>query len=191
MFAICLFASSCGIGADKSGSGEMKSSKTPTVLSSKEIAHQNNSITLEEFLDMRFTYVVEQNLPCLVYVENVMVNDIVRTFKESSVHVWADCEECDGVVDGDVKYSVLPDWVGTPTCRENECWIIGYVGFSPMFGASCYIGLDKMQSEWMLGKTLESNLIGIVKTPVIIRVDQFRKHDGFVIKADLVKILNE
>ena len=193
ILALCLLAS-CESGVQKSA-GKIHSRtghQQEVSKSAEEIAHAYGCKTIEEFMAMKFTYVIEKELPCLVYVESFNVNDIIPKIKESTVYVWAECEEYEGDCEGNVKYDVLPDWVGEPTSRQNECWIEGFFKYSSIHGVSGFVGLDKTQADWLVKKATESNLYRTeINSPIIIRVDQMRKSDGISIKADLVAILNE
>jgi len=190
IIAFCMMLFSCGTDTKKSDV-KIRASE-PIKPTAEEIAHQHGCITVDEFAAMRFTYVIEKKLPCRMYVENFQVNDIIPKIKESSVYVWAECEEYEGDVEGEVKYSVLPDWVGTPTSRKNECWMDCYMGYIPQSSVSGYIGLDKTQVDWVVKMAMETNLFyPRIDAPIIIRVDQVRKDGGISIKADLVAILDE
>lgn len=170
--------------------------------SAEETAHAHGCMTMEEFVSMRYTYVIEKELPCRVYVDKFMVNDIVSSVKEKKYDPKTDITLYNSIYqDGDWSeiedssvefgFGALPDWVGKSTYRQNECWVEGTFGIPPLFGVSGYLGIDKSQSEWMVKKAMESGTIGIVNIPIIIRVDQVRKDGGISIKADLVAILNE
>lgn len=188
IIALCLLMTSC----DTNINNKPANATQERTAMAEERAHSHGCMTLEEFVSMRYTYVIEKQLPCRVYVESFNIHDIIPRIKESTVYVWADCDGCEGEDEGEVKYDVLPDWVGTPTNRVNECWIDGYYFHSYFQGVSGYVGLDKTQVEWAVEKAMDSDKYrNEVKAPIIIRIDQVRKDGGISIKADLVQILNE
>ena len=97
IIAFCMMLFSCGTDTKKSDV-KIRASE-PIKPTAEEIAHQHGCITVDEFAAMRFTYVIEKKLPCRMYVENFQVNDIIPKIKESSVYVWAECEEYEGDVE--------------------------------------------------------------------------------------------
>ena len=170
MLALCLLLVSCG-------------SKTHDKQTIKEIAHSHNCITMDEFCELKYSYVFEKKLPCLVYLDELHVSDIVSNIDDLRYVVGDSDEE-----DEENYVYVDPCWIGEPTKRNNECWIKSWIAFRQ------YIGLDKTQVEWVLSKTKSSRTI---YTPIIIKIYQVgcspETFSGSFIsyKADLVAILNE
>ena len=181
--------------------------ETPMKPTIEETAHVLGCMTIEEFGELKYTYVIEKNLPCSIYVENFNLDDIVSVITDNklkpkieialhnSIYIhqeedgWDEESELEDSEYDYYGFSILPDWSGVPSTRSNECWLCCTFDNYPHI--SGYIGIDNSQSEWIIKKAMESE-IGWVKVPIIIRVDQVRKDsDGISIKADLVKILCE
>lgn len=209
MLALCLLLASCGNGVQKSTekeqirTGQQKDEPKQTP---EEIAHIHGCLTVKEFIDMRFSYVIEKNLPCLVYVEQFTVNDIVSTFPKQSfvfdpkvnIDVYVSLDTYDDRIDvGDCEsemgYDFPSVWCGEPSSRENECWLEGYFSSSIRDGFFCYLGIDKTQVDWIIRKSKEMKPYQrrIENTPIIIKIYQAKGGDGISVKADLVAILNE
>lgn len=171
----------------------------------EETAHEHGCMTVDEFTAMRYSYVIEKNLPCLVYLEQFHVNDIVSKLPEEktvfdpiidiTTYVSINGYDDDlnlGDCDSETGWSFQSEWCGTPSERNNECWIEGlFKGFSPLSSIYGYIGVDKTQVDWAINKakSVKYDFQDVENTPIIIKVYQARS--GGTIKADLVAILNE
>lgn len=177
---LCIFVSSCE-------SNKTKQEKKQQALI--ESAHSHNCMTLEEFCNLKYNYVYEKKLPCLVYLDGFVVDDVVSSVDLPDYVL----KDYDDPYLGPGTEQIWFDWVGAPSNRRNECWMKGD-GNSRQFK---YIGLDKTQADWIISETRNNKTI---HTPMIIRVYQV----GFTTKpksphsiyymsytADLVEILNE
>jgi len=208
VLTLCLLAS-CGTSTNNTESKptETNPAKTTQVkpASAEETAHAHGCMTVDEFTAMRYSYVIEKNLPCLVYLEQFHVNDIVSKLPEEktvfdpiidittyvSINGYDDDLDL-GDCDSETGWSFQSEWCGTPSERNNECWIEGlFKGFSPLSSIYGYIGVDKTQVDWAIRKatSVKYDFQDVENTPIIIKVYQARS--GGSIKADLVAILNE
>lgn len=161
--------------------GTNQQKKTRKQLETERIAHSHNCMTFDEFCDLKYSYVYEKKLPCLVYIDEFHVSDIVSDVDESHFFT-SESEE-----DENEEEIVKPSWIGTPSQRENECWMKGLII------SNQYIGLDKTQVDWAITKTKNTKTI---YTPMVIKVYQvsmtvWNSSRLMSFKADLVSVLNE
>ena len=208
MLALCLLAScenNVQNGSDNVQNGTRKQIKEPKQ-TTEEIAHAYGCITIDEFKDMRFSYVIEKNLPCLVYIERFHVIDIVSRLPEETtvfdpiIEVSTSVSIGDyegslhiGDCDSETGWTLQSEWYGTPSERDNECWIEGrFIGSSLRVSVFGYMGVDKAQVDWAIrkAKSVKYDFQDVEGTPIIIKVYQTKNGAG-QIKADLVAILNE
>lgn len=204
IIALCLLIASCETNTNKTQSRPTKVTQEKPA-TAEETAHAHGCITVDEFKDMRFSYVIEKNLPCLVYLERFHVNDIISKLPEekilfdpiiditTSVSINGYDESLSlGDCDSETGWSFQSEWCGTPSERNNECWIEGlFKGISPLSSIYGYIGVDKTQVDWAIrkAKSVKYDFQDVENTPIIIKVYQTRS--GGSIKSDLVAILNE
>ena len=176
IITLCLLMASCETNQQK------KSRKQREI---EETAHSHNCMTLEEFCSLKYSYVFEKKLPCLVYLDEFHVSDIVSKIYEPQCVISGADEEDE---DFSEEEFVRPFWIGEPSSRQNECWMKGWLS------SSQYIGLDKTQVDWAIQKTKNGKTI---HTPMIIKIYQVGFATELIsshfiqFKADLIAILNE
>lgn len=153
------------------------------------IAHRYDCITLDEFCSLNYSYVFEDHLPCLVYLEKIHVYDIV------SYYDLPDCiiKEYDDPYEEPSVGKISFEWFGQPSRRHNECWM-RVTASDRRFQ---YIGLDKAQADWIISKTKNTKTIDV---PIIIRMYQvgfenrpYASRTGYTISytADLIEVLKK
>ena len=127
------------------------------------LAKENNCMTETEFLKLWYSYNYEDNLPCLVLVDKISVEDLI-----SRLDVYA----ADSV-----------DWVGEPSHRNNTAWI---KSFYPHY----YIGLTQQQTEWF--KSLDVQYYINKKIVIkIYQVENGKSAPMKCFMADMKKVLEE
>lgn len=133
----------------------------------KENAVSQGCITIDSLNGLEYTYLYERNLPCLVYLNSIKIEDICFTIDEDNDELG------------------LPRWIGGASTRTNSGWIkVKNTYFHN------YIGFDTCQEEWVLRKAKEYKTI---HEPIIIEVYQVRRYPngGISYKADLVRFLDQ
>lgn len=179
LIALCIILSSCESSQEKYE--RMKKER-------EAIAHRYNCITLDEFCNMNYSYIYENNLPCLVYLERFHVYDIV-SYYDLPDHI---IKEYDDSYDAPSVVKIYYNWYGKPSRRDNECWM-KVCASDRRFQ---YIGLNKTQANWVLSKTRNTKS---VDTPIIIKLYQvgfenntYASHSGYNMSytADLIEVLD-
>lgn len=168
LLSICLALVSCG---------DSKKQSKPSIT---RIAHTHNCMTMDEFCELKYSYVYETKLPCLVCLEDFFVGDIVSRIDDVRGRVNGNFDEDD---ETDIY---VPSWIGVPSTRNNKCWMKGWM-------SNQYIGLDEAQTKLVLSKT---NKASKINEPIIIKI--YQVDVGPVVskslisyKADLAAILDE
>lgn len=206
--AICIMLASCNHDQakhDKDNKVSPKIGTTSNLKSTEQIAHEYGCITINELFEKQYTYFIEKRLPCSLYVSSFNVQDIVSVPPEPvivfdpniDISLYLDFDVIDkqdyysyDVYDGEAYYNFsnltsrfFQKWSGKPSERQSECWLVGKTK-QDLQHVDCIIGIEENQAEYFAEKGFNQ--------PFIIQVYQIKRYDGcFVIKGDLIKILND
>ena len=187
----------------------------------EEEAHKYGCMTVEEFVktlkDAHFSYLIEKELPVLVYVNEMRIEDIVSEIPvqkfsftpeisldvilSSYIDVNTRTETFEGELEDSDEIFFVGEtfvWAGEPSSRKNECWIKGRFGNSLIDRVVGFVGVAESQTDWVISKASQDapatwRSTSNINEPVIIRINRIRKSqdiDVFV-DADLIEIISE